>query len=129
MTDYLNIHSKGYNGCIGYFMGAYYRPCPTPKYKECEDDPVLGLKLLLKDGKIVRVSVACGYCEADCGDANYHDIMSMLNCWDYGQREYDSLLEQIINKYGELRKVIFSEMGSDGWTNLNTIKYEGDEEE
>ena len=127
MTD-LENHWKGFDGEIGGFLGCYYRPCATPNRKGCEEDPDIGLELVLKDGKIVRAYIACGYCHADCGDANYHDMMSVLHHWDY--EEYlEPIREQIINKYGEPRKVIFSELGSNGYTNLNTIKYEGDEEE
>ena len=129
MTDLENEWIKGYNGSIGYFIGCYYRPCPTPKYKGCDEDPSVGLELVLKDGKIVRAYVACAYCHADCGDANYHDIMSVLWDWDMAQEYNLPLYDQLINKYGEPRKIIFREAGSDGWTNLDTIKYEGDEEE
>jgi hypothetical protein len=128
MTD-LENEWKGYNGSIGYFIGCYYRPCPTPKRKGCEDDPDVGLELVLKDGKIVRAYVACAYCNADCGDADYHDMMSVLWNWDMTEEHLLPLYEQLINEYGEPRKVIFREAGSDGWTNLDTIKYEGDEEE
>jgi hypothetical protein len=123
----LCYHWKGYNGRMGGFLGGYHRPCPTPKHKHCEENPDTSLELLLKDGKIVRAYHACVWCDADCGDVNYHDIMGVLNGWDY-EEHLEPIREQLVNKYGEPRKVIFSEAGSDGWTNLNTIKYEGDEE-
>tara|TARA_R100001460_G_scaffold108269_2_gene158899 strand:+ start:274 stop:645 length:372 start_codon:yes stop_codon:yes gene_type:complete len=113
----------------GGFTGCYHRRCPTPT-KHCnieESEPILELKI--KDNKLVRAYVACSWCNADCGEPTYHDIMGVLAWWDYTY-DYEDFRELLINKYGEPRgKPISYERDSDGYVIQSTIKYEGEENE
>ena len=131
----------------GGFTGCYCRPCPTNDTftgttakgrrikQNCNEDPDPSLELEIKDNKLVRAYVACAWCNADCGEATYHDIMGVLAWWDYDP-DYEDFRELLINKYGEPRgKPISYERDSstatklfDGYVIQSTIKYEGDEE-
>ena len=120
----------------GGFTGNYNRPCPTPtkgrlgnRGGNCNEDPDSMFELEIKDNKLVRAYIACAYCNADCGDATYHDIMGVLAWWDYTY-DYEDFRELLISEFGEPRgKPISYERDSDGYVIQSTIKYEGEENE